>query len=162
MEPLEAAVSCLGQAKLVVSPGGQSNTKVAHAWALNGTSGLARNGLHLDAQMQYEFTQGAVSGQWRVRTVAYRYKLSAAGTDVFRLHWHPNGTSTYKEPHLHVSLGPTDSPYVTHSDHLATPRMTLEDAIDWSIRAGMPAARQDWEQVLAETRELHKAHRSWG
>jgi hypothetical protein len=164
IEPINDALSCLGPAKAVTSAGGRSEPSKDHSWTLNrdGT-GFAVKGWHFSANMQYRIIrEDRQPDQWRISTLAYRYKLAVVpGNDVFRLHWHPAGSSSVTYPHLHANLSPQERLGGSLAAHLETDRMTLERALRWAFELGMPAARTDWDEVLHRTEGLHLEHRSW-
>ena len=161
--PIESACSCLGSVKVTVSPGGRTAASVEHSWTLNRMNGFTAKGWHFDAGMGYVIIQDAGPGRgpWRVHTLQYRYRLAVTDQDVFRLHWHPNGNSPVTYPHLHAALEPKDRMPDSINAHLATGRMTLEDALRWAFGLGMPAALPDWPKRLDETEAPHLEHRSW-
>lgn len=163
IDPIQEAASCLGQVKLTVSPGGQSAPGVTHAWSLNAERGqVFRGGWHFEAQMHYEFEQGAFSREWKVRTRGYRYQLALRGTHLWRLHWHPTTNSSYDLPHVHLNLGrPGELVEPSLNKHHPTGRMTFEDAVEWVFNAEIPPARDDWREVLDASRAQHLQHRSW-
>jgi hypothetical protein len=113
--------------------------------------------------MQYRIiSDDRQPGQWRISTLAYFYKLAVVpGHDVFRLHWHPAGSSSVTYPHLHANLSPQERLAGSLRAHLETDRMTLERALRWAFELGMPAARDDWAKRLRETEQLHLQYRSW-
>lgn len=161
--PIEHASSCLGSVKVTVSPRGTTAPNVEHGWTLNEMRGFASKGWHFDASMGYMIVQDDAPGRgpWRVRTLAYRYRLAVPEHDVFRLHWHPNGRSPVTYPHLHAALEPKDWMPGSLDAHLATGRMTLEDSLRWAFELGMPAARADWRKRLDDAEAPHLQHRSW-
>jgi hypothetical protein len=161
--PIERASSCLGSVKVTVSPGGRTAPEMEHVWSLNLMRGFAAKGWHFEAAMGYKITQDDAPGRgpWRVRTLAYRYRLAVPEHDVFRLHWHPNGHSPVTYPHLHAALEPKDRMPGSLDAHLATGRMTFENALRWAFELGMPAARADWSERLAEAEAAHLRYRSW-
>lgn len=134
-----------------------------HAWSLNREVGIAfPGGWRFEAQMHYEFLQGAISKQWRITTRGYRYQLAVQGQHVWRIHWHPTVTSSYQLPHVHLNLaGPGLGANETMDLHQPTGRMTYEDAIEWVLNLVDKPGRPDWREVLASSRALHVAHRSW-
>lgn len=164
IEPIQKVVACLGIAKLTPSPGGRTEPGQVHAWTLNGERGMAfSGGWHFEAQMHYSFVQGAVSGEWRVQTHGYRYRLALQGTHLWRIHWHPSLTSTYHMPHVHLNLAqPGEVPHATMDQHHPTGRMSLEDAVEWVFNnQSIAPARDDWRAVLEETRSQHVRYRTW-
>ncbi len=163
LDPLEVAISCLGQAKITLSPGGKNTPDREHSWMLNGGNGYSRSGWHFEAQMGYRIirTNEPDRGPWRVTTTAYRYRLAVPEHDLFRMHWHPAGNSPVDYPHLHAALGPERITEQALKAHLRTSRMTLEQAIRWSFEVGMPPACADWEERLDSAEKPHLERRSW-
>jgi len=164
IDPIAEAVSCLGQAKVVPSPGGRSEPDKVHAWALNASSGMAfPGGWHFEAQMHYSLVQGAISREWKVKTLGYRYRLALLGTHLWRIHWHPTVTSGYDLPHVHLNFDAAagEIPVETMGLHHPTGRMTFEDAVEWVLNMGITPARGDFADVLAATRGTHVEHRTW-
>jgi len=161
IEPIELAASCLGQVKVVTSPGGRTAPNVEHSWSLNGMTGFSLHGWHFEGAMAYRLIEDEARGPWRVKTLLYRYRLAVPEHDVFRLHWHPSGLSPVTYPHLHAALEPRARMPDALDAHLITSRMTLEDALRWAFELGMPAARDDWRTRLEEAEAAHLRHRSW-
>jgi hypothetical protein len=169
LDPLRRAVACIGPAKVCVSAGGYDALGKTHAWSLNDVRGMvAKGGWHFEAQMHYEIITDSRPGYgpYRVTTRAYRYRIALASVDIVRIHWHPVGQSTYTNPHVHLALDmanwkPGDPPPETIKQHLPTGRLTFEDAVTWALSIGMPAARSDWQTVLADCQAAHLQYRSW-
>ncbi|PZE23172.1 hypothetical protein DEI86_15145 [Curtobacterium sp. MCBD17_028] len=115
------------------------------------------SGMRLDAQMHYLLRQRP--GGWSVSTSAYRYRFVLRAEEVFLMHWHPDGRSTYRLPHLRLQLGGSRE---VVKEHLRTPRMRFEDAIEWAILlGGVRPGRDDWERVLETGRREHHRARRW-
>lgn len=164
LEPLKSAVSVLGAAKIVTSPGGRSTPGVDHAWSLNGETGYSSGGWHFEAAMHYRIIRDGRPdfGPWRVTTRGYRYRLSVPpGEDVFRMHWHPTGRSNEQRPHMHLALAPSATVGDTLKEHFPSDRQTFEQAIRWAIGAGLAPARSDWQELLEQAERLHLQYRSW-
>lgn len=163
IEPITSAVSCLGQAKITCSAGGQHAPEVDHAWSINNERGFSSAGFHFEAIMNYRIVPDDREqyGPWRVKTLAYRYRLAVPEHDVFRLHWHPAGVSRVNYPHLHAALSPMEKLTNSLDAHLPTDRMSLERAMQWAFELGMPAKRDDWPDVLAAAEAKHLLYRSW-
>jgi hypothetical protein len=161
--PIKNASSCLGSVKVKVSAGGSTAPNMEHAWSLNGMNGFTTQGWHFEAGMGYTIIPDdrPNRGPWRVRTLQYRYRLAVLDHDVFRLHWHPNGRSPVTYPHLHAALEPKDRMPGSIDTHLPVGRMTFENALRWAFELGMPAARADWSERLAEAEAAHLRYRSW-
>lgn len=110
--------------------------------------------------MMYRFVRGD-GRTWRVTTVNYRYRLAIAGQDIWRMHWHPGGSSDISYPHLHARFDGAPVGANMIKQHLPMDRATLEQAIRWAEQCGYPMARQDWGTVLASAESEHLRHRSW-
>ena len=68
---------------------------------------------------------------------------------ILSYHWHPNGRSRVKTPHLHV--GGRTTPVDLSKAHLPTGFVTLPAVIRMTITEfGVEPLRADWRDVLAE------------
>lgn len=165
VEPLELAASVLGQVKITVSPGGRAKADQDHSWTLNGGAGYSRAGWYFEAAMMYRIIRDDREGRgpWRVTTLAYRYRLAVPDQpDLFRMHWHPEGNSPVKEPHMHLALGVGPlSVDEALKRHLPVPRQTFEEALRWAIELGMPPERDDRPELLNRAEEAHLRYRTW-
>lgn len=167
IEPLQRAVSVLGQNKLTASRGGKDVVGKVHAWTLNSAAGVGSKGWHFDASMNYEIIRDDREGYgpFRVTTRSYRYQVALAFQDIARFHWHPDGVSDFVAPHVHLRLElperPGERPPDMLTKHMPTPRMSFEDAVGWAAEMGMPMARDDWREVLENCQRKHREHRTW-
>lgn len=164
MSPFRQAVAVLdGVANLGVSPKSGYRVGERYAWALNGAAGmrLAPAGTFF-AGMEFEIIDTDPSTNeyghpYRASARSYHYKFQDPdGNDLWRLHWHPDGRSRVKGPHIHR---PPDM-----KKHWSTPRMSFEDAVRWCIESGAPvscSSNQEALDVLAQTEAPHLLHRSW-
>jgi hypothetical protein len=169
VEPLAETVSCIAQAKITVSPGGRSVIGRVHALTVNNDVPLAMRGkgrsrLLLWLRMQYEFisVDKPDHDPYKVSTRGYMYEIqSASGQAVVSWHWHPG--SKMKEPHVHMGRTQlADDAVLSNRDHIATGRVSMESVVRTCIaELGVPARREDWDQVLALHEGLFKLHRSW-
>ena len=157
MDPLRAAVACLGPGKIVTSPGGMSDTKFDHSWTLNypGSGMVFSGGFCFRASMSYRFVEHDEG--WRVTTLEYIYELSCGDEFLWSSHWHPVGSSPETRPHLHVAIPGAGDENV----HRPVGRMTFEDAVEWVIGSGVEPVRDDWEDVLTRSKEVHIRYRTW-
>lgn len=161
LDPLQNAVSCLGPAKLTLSPGGRHEPGKVHSWALNGGEGMRLRVADdvwatLRLTMHYEIVRSDPTkheGTWRVTTHAYAYELVHETGLVWSMHWHPTGNSPVTFPHLHLS------PY--GSGHFLTSRHSLESAVQWCIEMGAQPTRENWRAVLGESEGVHRLWASW-
>jgi hypothetical protein len=158
-------VACLGAGKIVVSPGGRASTGKTHLWSLNGGDGLVLRGdaagCRFLASMHYRIVPtdpekyDIQAGRWRVTTSAYLYEFRTPDkAKLWAMLWHPAGRSHATFPHLHL--------YTVRPDgHFATPRQTLESAVQWCIEMGAEPQSPQWRTVLAKSEGIHPLYRSW-
>lgn len=164
LEPIQTALSCVATAKITVSRGGRAVLDKSHVWTINdGDGARLAAGFGLRAEMRYRLIEDERNGPFRATTEEYAYTIDRAGAQVVRFHWHPEGSSPVRTPHLH--LGPIltgNGGLLPPKHHLASPRMTFEDVVRWCIELGATPAISDWAARLAETENPHVEHRSWG
>lgn len=180
--PLRLALSCLGPCKILTSPGGRQVTQAAgrtrtHAWYLNGVdgrlelsagSGRSKRTFQLAAMMRYriianELDDGSQDG-FRITTRGYKYTVYAGDTrEIISYHWHPQGNSPWKSPHMHngsAILAPDG--VITPKSHLPTGRISLEQVVRVIINdLQVPAARPTWDADLATTEGVFAIYRKW-
>lgn len=163
LEPLRAALSVLdGAGVIAVTRRGSWAKGRTYSWVLNAGRGMKLGDvgtLHASMQFQVIDTDPATNDLGkclRVTTLGYNYRLERSdGGDLWRMHWHPDGVSDVREPHLHV---PVDLRV-----HLPCDRMTFETAIRWCTEYGAPllCAPHEAEEQLLLSETPHKLHRTW-
>jgi hypothetical protein len=100
---------------------------------------------------------GEIERGFAVRTGGYTYKVEshAEGGELFCWHWHPEGTSWCRWPHLHARTP-------RHGDHLPTSRVALEQVVRWLIvEADVPWLRPDWDEILDRNEADWRDRRNW-
>jgi hypothetical protein len=92
-----------------------------------------------------------------VRTVSYTYRvLDREDNEIVAYHWHPDGVSSVRHPHLHLSnqirpidLGRNQTPLPLADYHLATGVVPLAHLVRMLIEEfGVEPLRDDWDEVL--------------
>ncbi|MGH3904823.1 MAG: hypothetical protein ACRDTE_11615 [Pseudonocardiaceae bacterium] len=164
LDPLRAALSVLDGVGHVSVPRRGLWVKYKRvSWVLNGGNGMKLGDIGtLHASMTFRVidtdpSTNELGKPLRVSTLDYNYKLELpGGTDMWRMHWHPDGVSDTREPHLHI---PPDLKV-----HRPCDRMTFENAIRWCIRDGAPltCSPREAEDFLTDVEAPHRLHRSWG
>ncbi|MDV2477835.1 hypothetical protein F8M49_25000 [Rhodococcus zopfii] len=91
--------------------------------------------------------------RFRVSTREYLYKVVLDKGPEIRWHWHPQGNSPERRPHIHPSFN--------LKAHMPSGREALEDVIESCIELGATPSCQDYRVRLAETGGIHKLYRSW-
>lgn len=165
LSPIRNALSCVARAKIVTSTGGRHSVAEDHAWTINGDEGAdLGQGRVFTATMGYRIIRDDREdyGPFRVTTKGYIYTLTQGAHEHWSFHWHPAGNSWEKKPHLHLGdkILRNDAP-ITSKSHLATSRVSFEQAIRWTIEFGTAPLVDDWSNrlTLAETPFL--LFRSW-
>lgn len=115
-------------------------------------------------------------GPYKVQTSRYSYEVfDHDDQEILLYHWHPQGVSNIRHPHLHVPCAqPLNLPrprteekrrvYIGNA-HLPTSRVLLEDIIEVLIRdfgvAPLPQFRDSWETLFRDNREAVKRGSTW-
>jgi hypothetical protein len=165
IDPLRRALTCVTQAVLTVG-GGYYPSEKPHGATVN--DGLpvplkGEGGLSLIAMLQYRVVEATGErGPWKVSTVAYNYEFVRQSEDgeerILAYHWHPDGGSSVKGPHLHV-LDPAGP---LRKAHLPTGRVALEEVLRVAIsELGVKWLRSDWRRVLNKSQKAFEDWRTW-
>lgn len=113
-----------------------------------------RPALQLTLDEQYTLVQNErIREVWGVSRHGYRYQLADnAGREIAAWHWHPQGRSPERRPHLHVADGPLAGM------HLPSGPTGVESIFRLLLaEASVRSRRSDWQQVLAEVEEALRA-----
>jgi len=176
LAPLQVAIGCITQAHISVSSYRQYVVEEERDWMLNSGEGVVlkrrwatdenRPFQQLDffASMWWKVIEDDRDGYgpFRVTTVGYGYSLLGDDRELWAMHWHPNGQSDVRYPHIHLGdIVLSGKATVTSKNHLPTSRMTLEAAIRWAIEWGAEPVRSDWEDRLLLAESPHLLFRTW-
>ena len=117
--------------------------------ALRGTSRL-----RLTVRLRYRIVERPSRAGWVVEVAAYEYRLSDRDDrEIMAYHWHPEGSSHVRTPHLHLGPGADVGLRALTTAHLPTGPIHLADVIDLAIESlGALPLRNDWRQVLDAAR----------
>ena len=87
---------------------------------------------------------------WEAATTEYRYELyDRDAAEILAYHWHPDGRSSVKTPHLHVAA--QRPPIDLAKRHLPTGHVRLHSLIHCLITEfGVEPLRPDWDQILRD------------
>jgi hypothetical protein len=92
----------------------------------------ARPDLYLSFRQQHKIIKDPQNGPFRVTTLYYGYAIERQDAqEIVGYHWHPDGVSPVKFPHLH--LGPAAQiglEELSRKAHLPTGRIAFEDVIE--------------------------------
>ncbi len=159
LQPIRQALGCLDAVATVVRTGGRALGQEG-SWVANGAGGvlIPRVG-SLRLMQTFRVVEvdpekhDAPKGHLRVTTLSYNYKMEDGDHHwLWMMHWHPSGSSSFVQPHLHLK---------GHPGHRPTSRFTVEDAVRWAHEDGAPMRKQDWQNVLALTEGPHLLYRTW-
>jgi len=110
--------------------------------------------------IRHEFSLQPTSAdarQLEAVTTAYSHVLrDPDGNEIVAYHWHPDGVSSVRHPHLHLSnqirpieLGRNQAPLPLADMHLATGVVPLAHVVRMLIEEfGVEPLRDDWDAVL--------------
>ncbi len=166
IDPLSRAASCVTRAVINISPGGYAPRGGPHAASLGHGQAVPLKDcdLAISAGLQYDvvWTDDEDRGPWKVTTRAYVYALRQRDeSEILAFHWQP-GVSGPPWPHLHVGTCVLQPDHLLdRKKHIPTGRIALEDVIALAIEMGAVALRDDYQQVLEETRQLFLRWRTW-
>lgn len=169
-DPIQQAVSCLGQAKVLLSTPAQDET-AARALTLNHSGYMSLRQVNrpnprvIDFHMTINFhlAKQPELENWKVQTDAYRYRLVVDASESLLFHWHPEGRSSFDRPHLHVGNRElAKHALLSGKAHVPTARVSLEEVVNFLIQdLGVPPATKDWESRLLSSAEIFRRYRSW-
>lgn len=168
VDPIQRALSCVTNAVLG-HRGGYYPAPKPHVLTFAGTDGsVALQGvsLNLAFTQHYSFIPGdarvanVAELPYEVRTVYYAYGLEdrETGHEIFSYHWHPDGVSPVRHPHLHLERGAQIGRRELSEGHLPTGRVALEDVLTFVIEQfHAKPLKRDWRRDLARSRTLNAA-----
>jgi hypothetical protein len=82
--------------------------------------------------------------------------------EVFEYHWHPDGPSARKDPHLHLgSKQLRQDKVAAECEHWPSGRVTFEGVIRQLITELGVKASEDWPDKLSKAEDPHLEHRTW-
>jgi hypothetical protein len=169
LDPLKIALSCVTRGKLLLTQGAYGDVGETHQWQLNGDEGAVLGGIRLRAGMHFEVLDRGASQRderFKVSTRGYLYGIELSGEgreELMSFHWHPNGSSPFRDPHYHfgeAAISP--SGVFLARAHIASPRVSFEQVIRTLIEeAEVAPLCDDWSDRLAQTEALFDEHKSW-
>jgi hypothetical protein len=120
--------------------------------------------LYLSFKQQYKIMRDPRDGPFRVSTLYYSYMVETQDAqEVAGYHWHPEGVSPVKFPHLH--LGPAariGMEELRHKAHFPTGRVAFEDVVEFLVaNFGVEPDRTVWQEILNKTKSLFTTHKTW-
>lgn len=150
---LQRAVSTITEAVLVVSRGGYHPSADPHALTLD-TSVRLQSAERISLRLTYNYflqSRADTPGSWRASMAGYFYTfLDAEHRELLGYHWHPEGRSHVRTPHLHLGPAARMGNLSLGSAHVPTGMVVLPDVIRFAItELGVRPLRADWSGVLA-------------
>ena len=123
-----------------------------------------RPDLYLSFIQQYKIVKDPEHGPYRVKTLYYSYAIETPDADeIVGYHWHPEGVSPIKAPHLH--LGPAaliGRQELSRKAHFPTGRIAFEDVVEFLITSfEVEPDRPLWQELVERTRSLFAKHKTW-
>lgn len=159
IEPLQRSLSCVTPGVLNYA-GGNYPSDVPHVLYIGRGDPVqlpGEAGISLTFQMQYRLlAAGDERGVWNAQIAGYLYGFDdAEGREILAYHWHPDGRSAERKPHLHLGAGAHVGRMELTTAHLPTGRIPVELLLRLSIRSlGVEPRRDDWEAILSGNQGL--------
>jgi len=154
LRPFRRAVSCITTRILNVRGGYHLSEKPHTIFIGDGLAvPLAGSGrLKLRLVHHYRIVQ-VPSGRdrWRVSTVGYFYALDDPNDlEIIAYHWHPEGRSALRFPHLHIGSAAGCQREDLAGAHCPTGGVTVEEFLRFIVvDFHVEPLRRDWADVLA-------------
>ena|SRR5215217_5895232 len=167
-QPLQLALSCIGNVKIILSQGALGTVSETHSWLLNDGIPIALgNGLFFRASMKFEtLDRGQSEKRWRYRITTREYIYEVTGPkseQVISAHWHPLArNSKFADPHWHiggVALAKGDV-YLDRA-HIPSPRVSIEEFIRLMIEDFVQPRADDWDSRLRQTHNAFAKYKTW-
>jgi hypothetical protein len=160
--PLRQVVGCVTNAEIVLRgeyrPGALYTLSFNRGdpFRISRTGGRAPLDVGITQHCRIVPGEGA-RGPWKVRIAAYDFYILEGGRDLVAYHWHPDGVSPIKVPHLHLrsyqSLSRT---------RLPTGRISVEQFVRLLIaELGVVHRVDDWDATIGRTQQLFETWRTW-
>lgn len=176
-DPLQQAFSTIAVGQVISNPPGKRNLDEVRTLYLGPKdryvslkrveSSNSDHNLKFKGEIYYQIirTKRSGNGRYRATTRGYKYSVKTSDDeDVFDYHWHPEGESSYADPHMHLGSVQVDQEEVAAKcKHWPSGRVTFEGIIRQLITEfGVQYLCDDWEEKLARSEDPHLEHRSWG
>lgn len=168
LDPLREALACVARAKITLTPGARGSVGELHQWTLNeddpvpiGGNNLLRASMHFELQDRGK-SEG--SRRFKVKTRGYMYTvLTSSRAEIIGFHWHPGGSSSWSDPHVHIGSAALSSRGVfPPRAHIPADRQSFEAMIRWLItELRVPPLREDWQGVLDRNESNFDKGKSW-
>lgn len=166
IEPIQRSLSCVTPDVLNYG-GGDYPREVPHVLYVGSGDPVHLPGgarISLTFRMHYRLVRAeGERGPWKVQIAGYLYGIDDVdGREILAYHWHPEGRSSEREPHLHLGAGAYVGRAELTAAHLPTGRISVEELLVLAIRGlGVEPRRDDWEAVLAENQSAFEIWRTW-
>jgi len=124
----------------------------------------ARPDLYLSFTQQYKVIKDPENGPFRVTTLYYSYAIETQDAqEIVGYHWHPDGVSPVRFPHLHLGpaarVGMED---LRSKAHLPTGRVAFEEIVEFLIATfSVQPDRSLWQEIVEQTKSLFGKHKTW-
>ncbi len=122
-----------------------------------------RTDLFLSFTQQYKIIRDPNHGLYRVTTRYYAYKVEGSGGgEIFGYHWHPEGPSPIKIPHLHLGQAVQLGVGLSRKNHFPTGRIAFEELVEFLITEfGVKPNRKLWQELVARTKSAFHKDKTW-
>ena len=150
---LQRIVSCVSQ-DIVRAQGSYGNPNTPVALSLAGGRPVRLRGpqrIRLRVRLRLQLVQAEeLRGHWQAEAAAYEYRLSDHDDrEILAYHWHPDGQSETRTPHLHLGAAAEIGHAALLTAHLPTGHVASPDVLRLAIESfDAEPLRHDWPRVF--------------
>jgi len=111
--------------------------------------------IRLRVRLRLQLVQAEeLRGHWQAEAAAYEYRLSDHDDrEILAYHWHPDGQSETRTPHLHLGAAAEIGHAALLTAHLPTGHVAAQDVLRLTIESfDAEPLRRDWLRVFEAAR----------
>lgn len=164
-------MSCVTDAVFSVSHAGYTaESERPHGLLLNRGEPVLLKGpgkYHVQVSLEYDVVKldgDPERGPFKVRTRAYRHHILTEDlTESILFHWHPDSSSTYHRPHMHLGTSQLSKAAVlTRKTHIPTGRIAVEHVLQLLLDDfNVVPRRDDAATILDDCLSRFERWRTW-
>lgn len=162
---LQRALSCVSRAHWVSGPAGDGDFLLLVGGGPLELQRDAGQPLRFDPTQRFEVIRDRrFRGEYKIKTLAYVYRvdLQAADSEVLSWHWHPLTTANRPNPHIHITADDPGLGVALDKLHVPTGRVSFEEVVRFLIRdLQVQPLRDDHEDILEEAEGRFREFRTW-
>jgi hypothetical protein len=166
LSPLRRVVSCITTRILNVCGGYHPSEKPHTVFISDGLPVALAGPGHLKLRLVHHYRIVQVPDErdrWKVSTAGYFYALDdSRDQEIIAYHWHLEGRSPIRFPHLHVGPGAGCQREDLAAAHCPTGRVLVDEFLRFAIvDFQVEPLRPDWRDVFTEAQRDFERRRTW-